>query len=790
MPPPSLHPTDQILHAYGLGKLDDYSVEGINAHLASCPECRGLLAAISGDTFLDRLRDAQGSRSASGGSSPGKFVPPPAAETLPPELVDNPDYEIVRELGRGGMGVVYLVRNRLMGRLEVLKVVGKHLVERPSVLDRFLREIRSAASLHHPNIVSAYSAMRLGQGVVLAMEYVDGDDLSKLVKTKGPLPVVNACYFAYQAALGLQHAYERGMVHRDIKPANLILAREGKRGIVKVLDFGLAKVTSEGQFDSGLTHEGQMLGTPDYIAPEQIVDAQKADIRADIYSLGCTLYYLLTGGPPFRGKSLYDLLQAHHSTDAQPLNLARPDVPAELAALVAKLMAKERHRRFQTPGEVAQALTPFFKPGAKQAGATVPTPVAVPAAEADPIAEATVPPPREVATPARRPTSKRSPEGVAWESLIEFEQTEPATLASNPKSLDLDRLPDESAGEPPRSRWPVIAGAAALGALALVIITITTNKGTTKITLPDNAAAKVERNDDIATEVSPKGGRMGGGMPGGSGMPGGDQPKGGSMGMGGMMGGRGIGGGTPESGPGMMGGGKSGPGLGQPKGATSTAKPPAPLDAKPTDIALSLALDIRHVPVRPGVLKVDAGLPGGSWPQLIPDDVQGWRVGDAGLVTAGAKGLVVDAGMAGNFLITRRADYRKSTIKIEMSASKGAEAFLVLRAAEGPDGWGAVTSRIVEEGGKIRAGLQSVDFALPERGAGGKVDEGRVEYLPNANFRLQFSIDAKDYASVVARGKAVTVRHDGPRKVGDTPGAVGLFVRKGSVTVWSLMVEE
>ena len=133
--------------------------------------------------------------------------------------------------------------------------------------------------------------------------------------------------------------------------------------MIKVLDFGLAKVKSEGAVDGGLTHEGQMLGTPDYVAPEQISDARRADIRADIYSLGCTLYYLLTGGPPFQATSLYELLQAHHSMDAMPLNLARPEVPVELAALVARMMAKEPERRFQTPGDVAQSLPPFFKKG-------------------------------------------------------------------------------------------------------------------------------------------------------------------------------------------------------------------------------------------------------------------------------------------------------------------------------------------------------------------------------------------------------------------------------------------
>src|SRR6516165_7281028 len=139
------------------------------------------------------------------------------------------------------------------------------------------------------------------------------------------------------------------MVHRDIKPSNLMLAREGAKPVVKILDFGLAKLTSEGGIDGGLTHEGQMLGTPHYVAPEQTVNAPKADIRADIYSLGCTLYCLLAGHPPIDAASLYELLQAHHSMDAKPLNLLRPEVPVELAAVVGKMLAKEPERRYQTP---------------------------------------------------------------------------------------------------------------------------------------------------------------------------------------------------------------------------------------------------------------------------------------------------------------------------------------------------------------------------------------------------------------------------------------------------------
>src|SRR5262249_10110975 len=149
--------------------------------------------------------------------------------------------------------------------------------------------------LRHSNIVTAYSAFRIRESLVFAMEHVEGLDLAKMVKARGPMPVAHACHFVRQAALGLQHAHEHGMVHRDIKPSNLMLSREGNRALIKILDFGLAKVQSEGSVDGGLTHEGQMIGSPDYIAPEQISNAREADIRADVYSLGCTLYYLLSG---------------------------------------------------------------------------------------------------------------------------------------------------------------------------------------------------------------------------------------------------------------------------------------------------------------------------------------------------------------------------------------------------------------------------------------------------------------------------------------------------------------
>jgi serine/threonine protein kinase/formylglycine-generating enzyme required for sulfatase activity len=506
------HPSDQELRKFSNGRLDDGRSESINNHLLECPACQRRVSEMSSDSFLGRLRKINGrpqvsdpAQGESGASGTASRQGAPAG-TLAPALLDHPDYEIVRELGRGGMGVVYLAHNKLMGRDEVLKVVSKHLIERKGVLDRFAREIRAAARLSHPNIVSAYSASRYGESVVFAMEYVNGLDLAKLVKANGALPVAHACTFTYQAALGLLHAHEQGMVHRDIKPGNLMLAKKGDKPVIKVLDFGLAKATLESPIDGGLTHEGQMLGTPDFIAPEQIRDAQSAGIQTDIYSLGCTLYYLLTGAPPFEAASLYDLFQAHFSMDAQPLNLLRPEVPVELAALVAKMMAKEPRRRFQTPGEVAEALKPFFKRAAQTAkpevSAIEPSSSSleyvrtIPAAPEDPtnsmpaLAKVT-----GLASLSSAPSEQRSGESAPATSTERASETLPATGSGR-------RLP----------RKPVLIGAAgaiAVGMLGVIIIivsrdarvTIRTERGKTDIT--------VSSTDRDETHASPATRRVG-----------------------------------------------------------------------------------------------------------------------------------------------------------------------------------------------------------------------------------------------------------------------------------------
>jgi serine/threonine protein kinase len=256
---------------------------------------------------------------------------------LPPELAGHAKFHIVRELGRGGMGVVYQAEHRLMKRPVAIKVLTPRLVDNPTSLARFHQEVEAAAQLSHPNIVAAHDAEQAGSLHLLVMEYVEGQSLAQVLERKGPLPIMHACKFAWQAAKGLQHACDKKMVHRDIKPQNLMLTPQG---VVKILDFGLARLAERPQ-QGGLTQESVTMGTPEYIAPEQASDARQADIRSDIYSLGCTLYALLGGRPPFSGETAMQIILAHIAVPPPPLRELRPEVPEELAAVVAKMIAKE-----------------------------------------------------------------------------------------------------------------------------------------------------------------------------------------------------------------------------------------------------------------------------------------------------------------------------------------------------------------------------------------------------------------------------------------------------------------
>jgi formylglycine-generating enzyme required for sulfatase activity/tRNA A-37 threonylcarbamoyl transferase component Bud32 len=266
-------------------------------------------------------------------------------------------YVLLDRLGEGGMGAVFKARHRRLERLDALKVIRTEHVANAQAVQRFHQEARAAARLTHPNIVAVYDANESNGIHFLAIEYLEGTDLGRLVKEKGPLPIELACDYIRQAALGLQHAHEKGLVHRDIKPANLFLNR--KSGMLKVLDLGLARLQQRSTNDTGaagLTHSGAVMGTPNYMAPEQALHPHQVDIRADVYSLGCTLHYLLTGQPPFPGGEMTEKLIKHQLHEPVPVEQLRPDVPPEVAAIVRKLMAKRPEDRYQTPAEVAAIL--------------------------------------------------------------------------------------------------------------------------------------------------------------------------------------------------------------------------------------------------------------------------------------------------------------------------------------------------------------------------------------------------------------------------------------------------
>jgi serine/threonine-protein kinase len=283
-------------------------------------------------------------------------------------------YHVLDRLGEGGMGQVFRARHRTMGRTVALKMIRKEKLSSPVAVQRFQQEIRAAAQLAHPNIVVAYDAGQVGETHFFAMEYVEGVSLSRLVKESGPLPVAEACAYVRQAALGLQHAHERGLVHRDIKPDNLLLARGNGSATIKILDMGLARLRGPADDPArNVTRAGTVIGTPEYLAPEQALDARAVDIRADLYSLGCTFFFLLTGRPPFRGATLPEIFLMHQSDPPPPLSDFRADVPPAVEAIVRKLLAKRPDERFQTPEALAAALAPFVKKTSRTSKAIRPT---------------------------------------------------------------------------------------------------------------------------------------------------------------------------------------------------------------------------------------------------------------------------------------------------------------------------------------------------------------------------------------------------------------------------------
>jgi urea transport system substrate-binding protein len=284
---------------------------------------------------------------------------PSPVSRFSPAFPELPGYEILGEAGRGGMGIVYKARQLSLQRLVAIKVVPYGGGGDEQIAARFRQELLLAGRLTHPNLVVAYDAGAVTGLPYFVMEFVEGVSLDALVRKRGPLPVAEACEIVRQAALGLQHIHERGLVHRDVKPSNLMLTPSGQ---VKLLDLGLARLVNDPGREGQITSHGQFLGTLDYMSPEQCDNSHAVDIRADIYSLGCTLYHLLAGSPPFSApgfSSPYQKLKAHAEVSAPPIRQRRPDVPEQLAMVVARMLAKDRNGRFATPAEIVAALHPF-----------------------------------------------------------------------------------------------------------------------------------------------------------------------------------------------------------------------------------------------------------------------------------------------------------------------------------------------------------------------------------------------------------------------------------------------
>ncbi len=283
---------------------------------------------------------------------------------------------MLEPIGEGGMGRVFRCRNWKLGTTAAVKVIRRKRASDPAAIERFLREVCALGAIRHPHVVHALDADIDDGRLYYAMEFVAGVDLAKLLNQRGALPIETACRYAAQLAQGLWHISSLGMVHRDVKPANVLVTEDGSG--VKLVDLGLVRFDRPAWDDaaSDLTQVGMMIGTPDYVAPEQIRDSRHADIRSDLYSLGCTFYHMLTGRVPFGDADSIEKIYSHQNVEPLAIEHLRADVPPGVAAVVRKLMAKKPRDRYQDPGEVAATLRPYLLHGSEtlsdSAAATAP----------------------------------------------------------------------------------------------------------------------------------------------------------------------------------------------------------------------------------------------------------------------------------------------------------------------------------------------------------------------------------------------------------------------------------
>jgi serine/threonine-protein kinase len=310
------------------------------------------------DAFPDAVAGADGAGVAAAWVSAGKLTTYQSRAIVERRFSDLSvgNYDVLDLLGSGGMGTVFKARHRRMKRVVALKVLSLKVAEGTSFVQRFQREVETIAQLNHPNIVMAYDADEAEAGHFLVMEFVNGRDLTSEVDKNGPMTIAEAVSCILQAARGLEYAHARGIIHRDIKPGNLLY---DDAGLIKVADLGLARLTSAHEasgVNPSLTQAGGIVGTPDFMPPEQAIDSTTIDHRADIYSLGCTLFYLLTGRVPYKGNSLMALLLEHRDAPIPDLCAIRPGVPVEVGGIFWRMVAKRPAERYQSMTEVVAAL--------------------------------------------------------------------------------------------------------------------------------------------------------------------------------------------------------------------------------------------------------------------------------------------------------------------------------------------------------------------------------------------------------------------------------------------------
>lgn len=504
--PTSTHPSREELLAFLVGTLPEETAETLAEHVESCTVCQATLASLdqSEDELvamlrrqegaspyarepqyraaIERVRTLEGTAVTMDGGAPAVH---------PALLLQMGEYEILEKLGQGGMGAVYKARHTRLKRIVALKVLPPEKIDDPRAIARFEREMEAVGQLVHPNIVQAHDARKIDGTYLLVMEYVEGLDLAQLSRRLGPLAVADACELVRQAAIGLQYAHQHGLVHRDIKPSNLMLHRSsGASGesaaSVKILDLGLALLSEDRRdaaVEEDLTTAGNPMGTADYIAPEQAGDAHSVDIRADLYSLGCTLYKLLTGCAPFTGpqyRTAFDKLMAHCRDPIVPVRQVREDVPEELAAIVQRMLAKDPAERFATPGELAAAIAPLA------AGADL-TALLARADEQSKSTQMIQQPSCTTIPQASSAVQGTDPLGLTRRDEA-VEPGDAATVTSSPAARSrLRRVP----------RWAIAAGLLPLLLLLGVVLLI----DNTRIEVPDGSEVQVARDGTVTVTL-------------------------------------------------------------------------------------------------------------------------------------------------------------------------------------------------------------------------------------------------------------------------------------------------